>query len=85
MEKHPSGFNYAQMQKLLVYQLFSDIEAKTYYLALDIRDYEKNFCAMWALNKSFITNMIKDMNQAEEAGFTYKELGMDFRKGKDER
>lgn len=45
---------------------------KSYFVSLELRDYDKNYIAQIPINKDFITNLIAKMATLEEKGYTYE-------------
>ena len=56
---------------VLVWTSSQDEPNKTYYMALELRDYKNNYLNYTPVNKDFIVNMIAKMEILEQDGYTY--------------
>ena len=54
---------------------------KEFWISFDIRDYHNNYCAQVPVSKTFLINMIKEIEMREQEGWKYKNLGGTYQQG----
>lgn len=57
---------------MLVWTHHQCVEDKTYFISIEVRDYDRNYLVKIPVDKTFISNIVAKMATSEEKGFKYE-------------